>query len=106
MSGNEFPLKTNYELVKILKMYNGANEIEIVNGSSVTYRTQYKHKVNSQNKLEKTNLKLDKPPHNFTINKGYTNAVLSREFANFVLTDRRVQDLIDWAKDMTVPDEM
>jgi hypothetical protein len=106
MSGNEFPLKTNYELVKILKMYNGANEIEIVNGSSVKYRIQYKQKINSQNEIEKTNIKMKKPPHNFTINKGYTNAVLSREFSNFVLTDKRVQDLIEWAKDMSVPDEM
>ena len=29
MSGDEFPLKTNYELVKILSIYNGANDIDI-----------------------------------------------------------------------------
>ena len=31
MSGNEIPLKTNYELVKILDIYNGVNEVEIKN---------------------------------------------------------------------------
>ena len=28
LTGQEFPLRTNYELVKILKAYNGANDIE------------------------------------------------------------------------------
>lgn len=28
LTGQEFPLKTNYELVKILKAYNGANDVE------------------------------------------------------------------------------
>ena len=27
MSGNQFPLRTNYEMVQILKMYNGSNDI-------------------------------------------------------------------------------
>jgi uncharacterized membrane protein HdeD (DUF308 family) len=28
LTGQEFPLRTNYELVKILKIYNGSNDIE------------------------------------------------------------------------------
>lgn len=28
LTGQEFPLRTNYELVKILKIYNGANDLE------------------------------------------------------------------------------
>lgn len=28
LTGQEFPLKTNYELVKILKVYNGSNDVE------------------------------------------------------------------------------
>ena len=28
LTGQEFPLKTNYELVKILKAYNGSNDVE------------------------------------------------------------------------------
>jgi hypothetical protein len=28
LTGQEFPLKTNYELVKILQAYNGANDVE------------------------------------------------------------------------------
>lgn len=28
LTGQEFPLKTNYELVKILKAYNGANDVD------------------------------------------------------------------------------
>ena len=28
LTGEEFPLKTNYELVQILKAYNGANDVD------------------------------------------------------------------------------
>jgi hypothetical protein len=28
LTGQEFPLKTNYELVKILQAYNGSNDVE------------------------------------------------------------------------------
>ena len=28
LTGQEFPLKTNFELVKILKSYNGANDVD------------------------------------------------------------------------------
>ena len=38
--------------------------------------------------------------------KGHTNAALSRDFVNYILTDPKVKDLIEWSKDMRIPDEM
>ena len=109
MSGNQFPLKTNYELVKILGMYNGTNEIEMKNDEAKAFRYKYKYKLKKVKNIvdiSKTNELMDPPPHNFTILKGYTNAVISREFAEFVLTNERVKDLVHWAKDMLIADEM
>ncbi len=76
MSGNEFPLKTNYELVKILSVYNGTNEIEITNGTAFAIRYKYKYEENADGKILPTDIFLEKPPHNFTVMKGYTVNIL------------------------------
>ena len=110
MSGNEFPLKTNYELVKILNMYNGTNEIKISNLKMDEYRYKYKFddlKLMESRYINLKKLKLKQPPPlNYSIMKGYTNAILSREFTEYVLTNQNVQTLIKWSKDMLIPDEM
>ncbi len=105
MSGDEFPLKTNYELVKILSLYNGVNDIDINFGSEFRDRTIYRYRIRN-NKLISTNKLKDKPPHGYKIMKGHTNAALSREFVHYILTDNKVKDLINWSKDMRMPDEM
>ena len=105
MSGNELPLKTNYELVKILKLYNGTNDVEIIDDFHSRYI--YKHVLTSDNKsvMGLTETK-SPPPHNYKIAKGSTNCAISRKFVEYVLTDEKVRDLIDWSKDMYIPDEM
>ena len=106
MSGNQFPLRTNYELVKILKIYNGYNDININKNDKSRY-APYKHVYDpEQNRVVQTNVTNDPPPHNFTIMKGYTNCVISREFTQFVLTNKYVKDLIVWSENMWVSDEM
>jgi len=104
MSGNEMPLKTNYELVKILNVYNGTNDVEIVNDFHSRYK--YKYILDSQHILKRTNQTMSPPPHNYSIVKGTTNSALSREFVKYVFKNRKVRDLIEWSKDMYVPDEM
>ena len=110
MSGNQFPLKTNYEMVQILKKYNGSNDIEIVKMEILNDRFDVKYKLEyaGSNKLNmtRTNITMASPPHNFTIMNGLINVVISREFSEFVLTNKYVKDLIEWSKDMAVPHEM
>ncbi|XP_041357750.1 beta-1,3-galactosyl-O-glycosyl-glycoprotein beta-1,6-N-acetylglucosaminyltransferase 4-like [Gigantopelta aegis] len=46
----EYPLKTNIELVKILKIYNGSNDIEGITGKRMLpIRYQYKQEYVSSN---------------------------------------------------------
>jgi hypothetical protein len=105
MSGDEFPLKTNYELVKILSLYMGVNDLDINFGLSYLHRIEHSYLVKG-NKVIKTKKMKKKPPHGYKIMKGHTTSVLSREFSEYILTDQKVNDLIEWAKDTKVPDEM
>ena len=97
-------------MVQILKMYNGYNDIEILKLEHLNYRYEYKHVLNlirnRYYKVIKTDVKKTRPPHNFTIMNGKTNAVISREFVEFILTNEYVQDLIEWSKDMFISDEI
>ena len=111
LPSQEFPLKTNREIVEILKIYNGANDIEGITGgralpSRYQYRYIYKH-VNSQvkPKLFKTNIKKDDPPYNISVVKGSAYGVFSREFIEFVAENRIARELLDWFRDVFSPDE-
>jgi len=44
-------------------------------------------------------------PHSFDIAKGSTHMAVTREFVKFTVNDSRAQDLLDWMKDIKVPDE-
>jgi len=105
MAGDEFPLKTNYELVKILSVYNGVNDIDINYGSQYSNRIEYSY-ILKGNSLLWTNKTKNKPPHGYKIMKGNTFSVLSRELVKHILNDQKVSDLIEWSKDMKIPDEM
>lgn len=45
LASTEFPLRTNYELTKILHMFNGANDIEVMTKFQIE-RVKYSWKVN------------------------------------------------------------
>lgn len=104
-----YPLKTNAEIVKILKIYNGSNDIEGITGTRMLpERYQYSyHVVTSNNKrvIENTYRKKTPPPHNIQIVKGSAYGVFSRAFVQFVMTDGRVQDFKKWLEDTNSPDE-
>ncbi|XP_005095771.1 N-acetyllactosaminide beta-1,6-N-acetylglucosaminyl-transferase [Aplysia californica] len=88
LTGQEFPLKNNFELVKILKSYKGANDVH----GTIKYR-----RLNRWNFQEL--------PHNLTGIKGWVHVSLSRPFVDFTLHDPRSQDLLDFLKGTWIPDE-
>ena len=45
------------------------------------------------------------PPHNVTIYKGSNQAVLTREFVEYLLFNKTAIDLLEWFKDTLAPDE-
>ncbi|KAK0069290.1 beta-1 3-galactosyl-O-glycosyl-glycoprotein beta-1 6-N-acetylglucosaminyltransferase [Biomphalaria pfeifferi] len=87
LTGQEFPLKTNWELVQILKAYNGANDLE----GTVKRANQGRWKSS--------------PPHNLRATKGSVHITANREFVDFILHNQTSKDLLEWVKTTDVPDE-
>lgn len=106
IAGNVFPLKTNLELVKILRIYNGSNDIEGITGERMLmYRTKYVHKLTQKGKLVKTDIHKTDPPHSIKLVKGSAYGVFSRGFVDFVVNSNISKDLQNWMKDIYSPDE-
>ncbi|XP_025092038.1 beta-1,3-galactosyl-O-glycosyl-glycoprotein beta-1,6-N-acetylglucosaminyltransferase 3-like [Pomacea canaliculata] len=89
LTGQEFPLKTNKELVAILKAYRGANDIFGKYAPSNAHRWD----------------KAGPPPHNMTVAKGPVHMAASREFVDFCLHSTYARDFLEWIKKTDVPDE-
>ncbi|XP_066124568.1 N-acetyllactosaminide beta-1,6-N-acetylglucosaminyl-transferase isoform X1 [Saccopteryx bilineata] len=107
--GQDFPLKTNKEIVQYLKEFKGKNITPgVLPPDHAIGRTKYVHQeiLHKQNSymLKTTQLKTS-PPHNMTIYFGTAYVALTREFANFVFQDQQALDLLSWSKDTYSPDE-
>lgn len=105
--GTEFPLRTNSELIKIIKIYNGSNEIELVKIDSFLERVEYEWiEDNRSNSIFKTNVKKKEPPHGYKIYKGYSSYLISKAFAKYAIFDQRAQDFLKWTRNTYSPDEI
>ncbi|XP_033728967.1 N-acetyllactosaminide beta-1,6-N-acetylglucosaminyl-transferase-like [Pecten maximus] len=102
----QFPLKTNLELVKILTVYNGSNDIEGITQPfrMLKNRIAYKYVVKNGSMML-TGEKMGKPPHNITVVKGSAYGAFSRQFVNFTLHNQMSRDLLTYLKDVNSPDE-
>ncbi|CAL1534672.1 unnamed protein product [Lymnaea stagnalis] len=88
LTGQEFPLKTNFELVKILKSYNGANNIEGVLKRANQYR--WKNKP---------------PPFGLRPVKGSVHITASRFFIDYILHNDTAEAVLNWTRTILIPDE-
>ncbi|KAH3866906.1 beta-1,3-galactosyl-O-glycosyl-glycoprotein beta-1,6-N-acetylglucosaminyltransferase-like [Dreissena polymorpha] len=112
LPSQQFPIKTNAELIKILKIYNGANDIEGLTGyRRVESRFQFRY---FYNRTEPTDVKPElfrstylrnDPPVNITVVKGSAYGVFSRKFVEFVVTSKPAREILDWFRDVYSPDE-
>lgn len=109
LASTEFPLRTNYELTKILNIFNGANDIEVINKfpqERVHNRWIVKKKNSTNMEYMFKTPELKKPtPHNFTIVKGLAYCSFSRKFVEFALLNKYAQNLLYWSRDTYSPDE-
>ena len=107
--GQDFPLKTNREIIQHLKGFKGKNITPgVLPPAHAVGRTKYVHHelLNQKNSyvIKTTKLKT-LPPHNMTVYFGTAYVALTREFANFVLHDPLALDLMSWSTDTYSPDE-
>ncbi|XP_034031509.1 beta-1,3-galactosyl-O-glycosyl-glycoprotein beta-1,6-N-acetylglucosaminyltransferase 3 [Thalassophryne amazonica] len=102
--GTDFPLKTNREMVQVLKTLKGRNSMETeVTNSYKKGRWEYHHNVT--NTVERTNEKKSPPPISSPMFSGNAYFVVTRDFVRHVLEDIEVQKFLEWEKDTYSPDE-
>lgn len=111
LSSTEYPLKTNYEIVSILKFFNGGNDIEALDDiPAIRYTYIYENQWNTlinQSEIKRTNnLKTSEIPHNFTIRKGSAYWSISYDFAKWTISNKYAKDLLKWNEDVYSPDEL
>uniref|UniRef100_A0A668UWI2 Glucosaminyl (N-acetyl) transferase 3, mucin type n=1 Tax=Oreochromis aureus TaxID=47969 RepID=A0A668UWI2_OREAU len=104
LCGQDFPLKTNLEIVKSLRSLKGGNSLE-----SEEMPQGKKKRVTNVHLLDilynRTGKTKDPTPFNLPILSGNAYIVVNRGYVRSVLEDKRIQALIEWAKDTYSPDE-
>ena len=89
LMGQEFPLRTNLELVRILSILNGANLMEA---------QPYHHRYRLHD--------IEKIPSGVHMYKGEVHIVVSSAWVDFALNDPRALQLLAYVRDHTeIPDE-
>ncbi|XP_062986432.1 N-acetyllactosaminide beta-1,6-N-acetylglucosaminyl-transferase isoform X1 [Elgaria multicarinata webbii] len=107
--GQDFPLKTNKEIVWYLKGLKGRNITPgVLPPPHIIKRTKYIYREQVYSLFTfmlGTFVWKESPPHDLTIYFGSAYVALTRAFADFILKDQRSIDLLEWSKDTYSPDE-
>ncbi|XP_053559299.1 beta-1,3-galactosyl-O-glycosyl-glycoprotein beta-1,6-N-acetylglucosaminyltransferase 7-like [Bombina bombina] len=108
--GQDYPIKTNKEIIKYLKSkWRGRNVTPgTIQPPHMKYRTEvsYKEFLNQGKPyICPSSILKNRPPHNLTLYFGTAYYALTRDFVEFVLSDIRAKDLLEWSKDTYSPDE-
>ncbi|KAM9228287.1 N-acetyllactosaminide beta-1,6-N-acetylglucosaminyl-transferase [Leptosomus discolor] len=105
----DFPLKTNREIVWLLKGLRGKNITpRVLPPPHVTSCTKHVHKEGARHNasgLVTPWLHKAPPPHNVTIYFGSAYMAVTQPFVEFVLQDQRAINLLAWSEDTYSPDE-
>ncbi|XP_061162248.1 beta-1,3-galactosyl-O-glycosyl-glycoprotein beta-1,6-N-acetylglucosaminyltransferase-like [Saccostrea echinata] len=105
LTGQEFPIKTNLEIVEILSSLNGANDIESYNTPQfLKWRFEKKYYTSNVNLVETSDIK-EPFRYNIEISKGSAYGAFSRNFVDFLLSDRIANEFIQWLNDTYSPEE-
>lgn len=111
LCGQDFPLKSSFELVSELKKLQGRSMLETVRPpTSKMERFTYHHELRQvpyeYMKLPvKTNISKKAPPHNIEVFVGSAYFVLSQAFVKHILNSSLVEDFFAWSEDTYSPDE-
>ncbi|XP_040272992.1 beta-1,3-galactosyl-O-glycosyl-glycoprotein beta-1,6-N-acetylglucosaminyltransferase [Bufo bufo] len=105
LCGMDFPMKTNQEMVQLLKALKGENSVETEKmppHKEVRWKKHYEIVANS---IKKTEVDKAPPPFAISMFSGGAYFVLSRAFVSHVLEDDKIRTFLDWSKDTYSPDE-
>ncbi len=112
LQGHDFPLRTNRELVQILTMHDGANDVELLATPGARAQIHFEWTFDNETGwpigLDKMKGRASKsaPPDGLTIYKGSVAVALSRAFIDFTLTSPTARRLVTWLDDVYFADEL
>ncbi|KAM5304010.1 beta-1,3-galactosyl-O-glycosyl-glycoprotein beta-1,6-N-acetylglucosaminyltransferase 7-like [Glossophaga mutica] len=109
LCGQDFPIKTNKEIIHYIRSkWNGKNitpgVIQPAKTKSTTSQSQPGSTPEASVYVSPNKGFEEEPPHNLTIYFGSAYYVLTREFVQFVLTDARAKDMLQWSKALQSPE--
>ncbi|XP_040269779.1 beta-1,3-galactosyl-O-glycosyl-glycoprotein beta-1,6-N-acetylglucosaminyltransferase 3-like [Bufo bufo] len=102
--GTDFPLKTNAEIVRVLKTLNGKNTMESEEPSEGK-KNRWKHHYEVGDHISETQTLKLPSPINTPMFTGNAYFVVSRAFVKYIFEDPQILKFIDWVKDTYSPDE-
>ncbi|XP_048022662.1 beta-1,3-galactosyl-O-glycosyl-glycoprotein beta-1,6-N-acetylglucosaminyltransferase 4-like [Megalobrama amblycephala] len=109
LCGQDFPLRTNAELVSDLKELEGRNMVESKWPGGKKQRWSVHHILKNNNEYYDTPVSTSEekspPPHNIEMFVGSAYFTLSREFVVFVHQSFLARDFLAWSEDTYSPDE-
>ncbi|XP_077980194.1 N-acetyllactosaminide beta-1,6-N-acetylglucosaminyl-transferase-like [Glandiceps talaboti] len=108
LSGQEFPLKTNLEIVQILKEFQGRNNVMsfiFLKSDVLSERHKFKYVISSGTVKQSGERKTESKPFDGPTFKGELHVALTREFVNFVLYSNIAFEWFAWLSDTLCPDE-
>ncbi|NWS99158.1 GCNT3 acetylglucosaminyltransferase, partial [Mionectes macconnelli] len=102
--GTDFPIKTNAEIVRALKVLQGRNSLESEKPSAAKRaRWRYHHEVGKA--ISRTNREKLPPPLNYPMFTGNAYIVVTRGFVRHIFENPTARKFLEWAKDTYSPDE-
>ncbi|XP_077634500.1 putative beta-1,3-galactosyl-O-glycosyl-glycoprotein beta-1,6-N-acetylglucosaminyltransferase 7 [Crocuta crocuta] len=110
LCGQDFPIKTNKEIIGYIRSKWADKNVTpgVIQLPNVTSRTSGRQPEltpeGSIHGAPEGRFK-EEPPHNLTIYFGSTYYVLTRKFVEFVLTDIRARDLLQWCRGVPSPEQ-
>ncbi|XP_031999236.1 beta-1,3-galactosyl-O-glycosyl-glycoprotein beta-1,6-N-acetylglucosaminyltransferase 7 [Hylobates moloch] len=110
LCGQDFPIKTNREIIHYIRSkWSDKNitpgVIQLLHIKSKTRQSHLEFVPKGSIYAPPNNRFKDKPPHNLTIYFGSAYYVLTRKFVEFILTDIRAKDMLQWSKDIRNPEQ-
>ncbi|KAK6170994.1 hypothetical protein SNE40_019263 [Patella caerulea] len=110
LPSQEYPIKSNAEIVQILKLLNDTNYTECIIGTgrlNIRYKFKYKnvYEPNGTYRIVKTNERYKDPPHRMVVVKGSAYGVFTRRFVDYVINTKLARDLLEWCRGVLSPDE-
>ncbi|XP_074641213.1 beta-1,3-galactosyl-O-glycosyl-glycoprotein beta-1,6-N-acetylglucosaminyltransferase 3-like [Tubulanus polymorphus] len=110
LAGQEFPLMSNRQLVRMVKAYSGANDNIIVKASDMFQswkaRTQYVFKWKGKEFWPRqTNRRKSAAPHGIRVRRGELHLIASRKFIEYIIRKKEAKDFLNWLRDTNIPDE-